>query len=116
MEPIEYIHKFNMDQDGPFDKDGFLDALGSEFIEALDNIKEVDPTTGVLPYNRFQEVVTNMQYKFMTIGNMKKGWGFSQGYWGAFYAKYIVSTRKRLYPTIQETIDKRRQKCSIMTT
>jgi hypothetical protein len=89
-----------------FDKTGFLQAFGNElrtFLNRPDLGK--DPHTGILPYHSFTCIIRNFQYKFEAIGKLTGKGPFSEAFWKAFFAIYVVPIRKELYPNIQAKIE-----------
>lgn len=100
MEPIDYIKKFNLDQENyQFKRDKFLQEFGKEFLEYAQNTPSaycIEP--GIPYYFRFKEIVKNFEIKFWSISKQKKGKPFTRGLWNAFFAKYVCPFRNRNYP------------------
>lgn len=106
MEALEYVKAFKMDQPNySFDRHHFIETFGNEFKEFIEDPNiGVDPETGRIPYSKFKEVVKNFEGKFNSISEIKPGKPLSRGLWGAFYAIWVLSMRKKLFPEIDKKI------------
>lgn len=60
-------------------------------------------------FDKFKEIVKQVETKFWAISNKKVGEPFTKNLWSAFYAVYIIPVRAKIYPEIDAKIKERRE-------
>lgn len=111
MEAIDYVKLFKLDQENyNFKREEFISELGKEFLDYCQTTTiGINPKTHKLYYYRFKEIIKNFESKFWAISKLKVGEGFTQNLWNAFFATQIVPLRAKMFPDIQQFIEKRRK-------
>lgn len=113
MEPLEYIQKFRMDQENyEFSRPDFLNQLENDFLESIYKCPEKNESNGFPEYKVFKELVKDIQTKYYLIsGFLPKA--LSEGLWKCFFANTVVKYRRKYYPEIQTSIERRKYKAKI---
>ena len=107
MEAIDYVKTLKLDQENfEFKREEFLQTFGKDFLEYCQTTQIGRDSKGKLAYYRFQEIVKNFEGKFHNISKLKKGKPLSQGLWKAFYAKFVVPYRTKIFPEYQARIQR----------
>lgn len=118
MEAIDYVKLFKLDQENyDFKREEFISELGKEFLDYCQTtIIGINPKTHKLYYYMFREIVKNFESKFWAISKLKVGEGFTQNLWNAFFATQVVPLRAKMFPDIQQFIEKGRRNTSMNKT
>lgn len=111
MEAIDYVKLFKLDQENyDFKREEFISELGKEFLDYCQTTTiGINPKTHKLYYYRFREIIKNFESKFWAISKLKVGEGFTQNLWNAFFATQVVPLRAKMFPDIQQFIEKRKK-------
>ena len=111
MEAIDYVKLFKLDQENyDFKREEFISELGKEFLDYCQTTTiGINPKTHKLYYYRFKEIIKNFESKFWAISKLKVGEGFTQNLWNAFFATQVVPLRAKMFPDIQQFIEKRKK-------
>lgn len=108
MTTKQYVKKYRLDVSeyaNHFNTDLFLQDLNDEWHQRMD--KEIAYRKSIdqnFEFQMFQRIIMELQQKFMAISNKKAGGPLRRELWNAFYAKYIIPERAKLFPGEHEEI------------
>ena len=105
------IQRHRLDQPNwEFHREALLSDLNDVLVKHINLASQKRELKGggdKLIYPEFCSVVATIRDIFNNISNIKEkttGWGLTESLWKAFFAKYVVKHRERLYPEIQVKI------------
>lgn len=115
----QFIEQYRLDQENfEFSREDFLSGLNEYFLELLlkssfgayRNISEWELISeSSFGFDKFKNVITQVEIKFWAISNKKVGEPFTKNLWSAFYAIYVIPVRAKIYPEIDCLIKQKRQ-------
>lgn len=98
MKPLEYIHKYKLDETDKFSHNLFVDDLTSDFLVLLELTKNKD---GQVNIKGFEQTVRAVRDKWDAI-QRKTANKLPDKLWNYFFASFLAPMRENYFPTEME--------------